>query len=349
MNNRKEKIKQFLREYQLKEEFASVLPGNLEIEEQKNGYYIKIGEELDSGNNLNLYVGFSSPEFENYYEFLYGLVVTNKLSQTRSNILTTKKESNKYIPLDLANRGLLFPIVEEYTTKLLNRIQPEKVLMRTDDKLTDNFLKRLYIIIDIFLNNGYMKEEEMDLYGSKTIKLSKENKLNEEKKETFEEFLSHYPPLEDRNRRFAEQLNEEIRTTPNLRNSFNFRTQVNNIKLLTETVKEIRITPNKIVYHKTIQANRDSISRNGLYPSVEDCYKLGKENKCIPATFVINSEGRIKNETDNDVWEINTELAGVSWFVDNDLKDDKQIITFEKIPKEALKLININPIKNEHK
>ena len=125
MNNRKEKIKQFLREYQLKEEFASVLPGNLEIEEQKNGYYIKIGEELDSGNNLNLYVGFSSPEFENYYEFLYGLVVTNKLSQTRSNILTTKKESNKYIPLDLANRGLLFPIVEEYTTKLLNRIQPE--------------------------------------------------------------------------------------------------------------------------------------------------------------------------------------------------------------------------------
>jgi hypothetical protein len=335
MSNRKEKIK---------EEFTSTISGSLEVEDQKNGYYIKIGEEKESGNNLNLYVGFSSPEFENYYEFLYGLIVTNKQLQTRSEILTNKKESNKYIPSDLVNRGVLFPIVEEYTSKLLDRLQPEKVLMRTDDKLTDNFLKRLYIIIDIFLNKGYMKEEEKDLYGSKTIKLSKENKLNEEKKETFEEFLSHYPPLEERNKRFSEQLNEELRTTPNLRNSFNFRSQVNNIKVLTESVKEKRTTPNKMVYHKSNIANRDSISWNGLYPSVEDCYKTSVENefKCIPATFVINSDNKeelIKNETDNDVWEIDTEIAGVTWFVDDKTKELKHIITFEKIPKEALKII----------
>jgi hypothetical protein len=118
-----------------------------------------------------------------------------------------------------------------------------------------------------------------------------------------------------------------------------------------ESPKGSPIIPESIVTHVSNPKNRNSILKNGLITSIGECYStyVGNEYECIPAIFATNTtneEHIFDSEWDDDVWYIYTDIAKVKWFKDahfNDLKHPefgtyKHIVTFEDIPKEAIKL-----------
>lgn len=121
--------------------------------------------------------------------------------------------------------------------------------------------------------------------------------------------------------------------------------------LIVESPKGLPIIPESIVMHTSNPRNRKSILKNGLITSVGECYSMhvGDSYECIPAIFATNStdEEHIFDSTwDDDIWYIYTEVANVKWFKDAHFRDEnhpeygfyKHIVTFENIPKEAIKL-----------
>ena len=107
--------------------------------------------------------------------------------------------------------------------------------------------------------------------------------------------------------------------------------------------------PNKFVYHKAPPSVRDNIFELGLLTSVGDCYRGYSENftdeECTPAIFATDSENEnywYDSTWDDDIWEIDTKCAGVSWHKDRHYEGgdyDYQIVTFENISPECIKLI----------
>jgi hypothetical protein len=114
--------------------------------------------------------------------------------------------------------------------------------------------------------------------------------------------------------------------------------------------------PSKFVYHKSPPLVRDSILKSGLLVSVGDCYKTYSQNfseeECVPAVFATDSENKdewFESTWDDDVWMINTECAGVTWYKDDHFEDyeegqpifsnNKHIVTFEDISPDCIKLI----------
>jgi hypothetical protein len=111
------------------------------------------------------------------------------------------------------------------------------------------------------------------------------------------------------------------------------------------------IIPEAIVVHVSNPKNRKNILTNGLVPQVGSCYSLyvGEEEICMPAIFATNSleeERRFESTYDDDIWYIYTDVAKVKWFKDKHFDDlrhpefdeYKHIVTFERIPPQALEL-----------
>lgn len=120
-------------------------------------------------------------------------------------------------------------------------------------------------------------------------------------------------------------------------------------EVLNESVKGRKIKPNKYVFHKTNNLNRDDILRYGLIPSVGECYVDYNGGECIPAVFVTNSDNEdewFDTTYDDDVWVIDTSNLKNNFFVDNNFKNlrhpefgsYKHLVTFEEIPPTNLKL-----------
>jgi hypothetical protein len=106
------------------------------------------------------------------------------------------------------------------------------------------------------------------------------------------------------------------------------------------------ITPNKIVIHKSNPKFRDKIIEQGLKVRAGECYKIyaGYGTKCKPAIFATNSTNKrawFDSTYDDDVWEIDTTMMPeIKWFKDRHYESSKKhIVTFQDIPKEAIKLI----------
>jgi hypothetical protein len=106
------------------------------------------------------------------------------------------------------------------------------------------------------------------------------------------------------------------------------------------------ITPNKIVIHKSNPKFRDKIIEQGLKVRAGECYKIyaGYGTKCKPAIFATNSTNKrswFDSTYDDDVWEIDTtKISNVKWYKDRHYESrSKHIVTFQDIPKEAIKLI----------
>lgn len=106
------------------------------------------------------------------------------------------------------------------------------------------------------------------------------------------------------------------------------------------------IIPNKIVIHKSNPMFRDKINEIGLNARAGECYKIyvGYGEKCKPAIFATNSTNKrswFDSTYDDDVWEINTEMIpNVKWYKDRHFESTKKhIVTFQDIPKEAIKLL----------
>jgi hypothetical protein len=106
------------------------------------------------------------------------------------------------------------------------------------------------------------------------------------------------------------------------------------------------ITPNKIVIHKSNPKFRDKIIEQGLKVRAGECYKIyvGYGTKCKPAIFATNSTNKrswFDSTYDDDVWEIDTTMMPeIKWYKDKHYESSKKhIVTFQDIPKEAIKLI----------
>jgi len=120
--------------------------------------------------------------------------------------------------------------------------------------------------------------------------------------------------------------------------------------LIEQRVKGEKITPEKYVTHTSNPVNRNNISKTGLQASLGECYLIyadsnyGEDEECVPAVFATNSikkKDLFDSTYDDDVWIINTEIAGVQWYNDAHFEggDYKHIVTFEDIPVEAIKLV----------
>ena len=107
--------------------------------------------------------------------------------------------------------------------------------------------------------------------------------------------------------------------------------------------------PNKYVVHKSAPHWRENIELTGLQTSVGDCYQIyvGGDVKCKKAIFAtdsLNDKDMFDSTYDDDIWIIDTECAGVSWF--KDIHYFKQgdynyhIVTFKNISPDCLELIH---------
>jgi len=106
------------------------------------------------------------------------------------------------------------------------------------------------------------------------------------------------------------------------------------------------VTPKEKVYHQSNPIFRNKIEEQGLKVRAGECYKIyvGYGEKCIPAIFATNSSNKrawFDSTYDDDVWEIDTtKIPNVKWFKDRHFDSrSKHIVTFENIPRDAIKLI----------
>ena len=106
------------------------------------------------------------------------------------------------------------------------------------------------------------------------------------------------------------------------------------------------IIPNEKVFHQSNPMFRNKIEEQGLKVRAGECYKIyaGYGTKCIPAIFATNSSNKrawFDSTYDDDVWEIDTtKISNVKWYKDRHYESrSKHIVTFQDIPKEAIKLI----------
>jgi hypothetical protein len=105
----------------------------------------------------------------------------------------------------------------------------------------------------------------------------------------------------------------------------------------------IEVKPNKFLYHTSNPMFRDKIAKEGLMPKGKSETWLSDTNIKGKVIFAVNSDNKKDwwNSTfDDDIYRIDTTKLKNKWYVDPnfDLKDHR-IITFEKIPLNAIKLI----------
>jgi hypothetical protein len=102
-----------------------------------------------------------------------------------------------------------------------------------------------------------------------------------------------------------------------------------------------RIKPPKYIYHTTSPQKRESILENGLMPTIGD---WGTDLKYKPAIFASIDKNELFSSYGKDVWQIDTTNLKNLWYLDLNLNKyanknyNKFIMTYEPIPKEALKL-----------
>jgi hypothetical protein len=107
-------------------------------------------------------------------------------------------------------------------------------------------------------------------------------------------------------------------------------------------------TPGEYIVHKSNPAWRENIELTGLQTSVGDCYQqhVGGDVDCkesIFATDSLDKKQMFDSTYDDDIWIINTECAGVTWYKDKHFDDGDykhHIVTFENISPDCLRLLH---------
>ena len=112
-------------------------------------------------------------------------------------------------------------------------------------------------------------------------------------------------------------------------------------------------TPGRYVVHKSPPQWRKNIKLTGLQVSVGECYEnhaMGLYGEwyteCQPAIFAtdsLNEEDMFDSTYNDDTWLIDTECAGVTWYIDAHFEFNDHIhhiVTFEDISPDCLKLIH---------
>ena len=103
------------------------------------------------------------------------------------------------------------------------------------------------------------------------------------------------------------------------------------------------VIPNKYVYHTSNPVFRDKISKEGLIPKGKSETWLSDTNIDGKVIFVVNSnkeDYRFDSTYDDDIYRIDTTKLNNKWYNDPNFDSDGlHLITFDKIPLSAIKLI----------
>ena len=103
-----------------------------------------------------------------------------------------------------------------------------------------------------------------------------------------------------------------------------------------------RIRPQRHVYHTSNPYFRDRIAAEGLMPQGRSAAWLSTTKIDGEVIFAVNSNEKqyVWDSTyDDDIYLIDTKGLPNTWYRDPNFNDDLHIITFEKIPLSAIKLI----------
>jgi len=179
--------------------------------------------------------------------------------------------------------------------------------------------------------------------------------------------IVYYSPetgIYDQENNFLWNFNIEINDIPNVKPKvieiMDDYLQENEEMNLQESIRRIvkeelhspagdKYKPNKYVVHKSAPHWRENIELTGLQTSVGDCYQIyvGGDVKCKKAIFAtdsLNDKDMFDSTYDDDIWIIDTECAGVSWFKDaHYFKQgdyNYHIVTFKNISPDCLELIH---------
>jgi dipeptidyl aminopeptidase/acylaminoacyl peptidase len=105
----------------------------------------------------------------------------------------------------------------------------------------------------------------------------------------------------------------------------------------------VEIIPNKYVYHTSNPMFRDKISKEGLIPKGKSETWLSDTKIDGKVIFAVNSDNkkdRWDSTYDDDIYRIDTTNLNNKWYNDPNFDvEDKRIITFEKIPRNSIKLL----------
>lgn len=121
------------------------------------------------------------------------------------------------------------------------------------------------------------------------------------------------------------------------------------VKLFEEFINEDNqhqleeVKPNKFVYHTSNPMARDKISKEGLIVQGKSAAWLSDTKIEGKVIFAVNSDNKKDwwdSTYDDDIYRIDTTNLNNKWYVDPNFNlDAHRIITFENIPKKAIKLI----------
>jgi len=105
----------------------------------------------------------------------------------------------------------------------------------------------------------------------------------------------------------------------------------------------IPVKVNKYIYHTSNPIFRDKINSVGLIPQGKSEAWLTDTKIDGKVIFAVNSDNKKDwwdSTYDDDIYQIDTTGLNNTWYNDPNFKvQDKRIITFEAIPKSAIKLI----------
>lgn len=104
----------------------------------------------------------------------------------------------------------------------------------------------------------------------------------------------------------------------------------------------IPVNVGHLIYHKSNPIFRDAIKKQGLIPKGKSEAWLSDTNINGKVIFASNSSDEddwFDSTYDDDIYQIDTTKINNKWFKDPNFDDDAYVITFEPIPKSALKLI----------
>ena len=141
----------------------------------------------DTENNEYFYLFVGLTPYGNIQSFSYSFMLIDKDGNPLSDYITERNEVAKYIPNEIKNSKLIFPIIENLTRKLLNKMTPEEIYRKTIEPLTNNSLERYHRITNIMINeyDYKLKETYVDKDGCTVWKLIKNG--NTEKNKNMDE------------------------------------------------------------------------------------------------------------------------------------------------------------------
>jgi hypothetical protein len=168
----------------IKEELISEIDNwQKNLQEFENGNVITclISKDSENGDRLFLFVGFN--RINNFTYYSYSFIVVDENNNNKTDYMVSKNEVLKYLPKNIRNKKLIFPIIEEMTRKLLNNKLPEEIIRKTSEPIIGSSLLRYDMITKIMTEEyGYkVTKEFIDDYGNREWVLSKISKTEKNK------------------------------------------------------------------------------------------------------------------------------------------------------------------------